>query len=259
MSTTITFNVRLGSSDSGEDIIYDQKKQQLTITKGSICDLLDGAHRVYGAMQAITINPDIDFNFVVSFKNYNLRAAQNYVGQINTTNPIDVSHLKMLKEARLSDFVVKELQRSSELKGKVSQTSKVTTMAGHIVSFNTLTDSIDEIYKIENKRDAMELSEYLTEFFDYLLSSYDEFNNPSKDSLMSHNVMFAGYITLSKLFRDQGIRISKIKNVLDSIDFSRSNPLWKEIDVLDEKETVTGKARTKIKDYFSKIDMKVVA
>jgi hypothetical protein len=71
--------------------------------------------------------------------------------------------------------------------------------------------------------------------------------------------MFAGYITLSKLFRDQGIRISKIKNVLDSIDFSRSNPLWKEIDVLDEKETVTGKARTKIKDYFSKIDMKVVA
>jgi hypothetical protein len=71
--------------------------------------------------------------------------------------------------------------------------------------------------------------------------------------------MFAGYIALSKLFKEQGVRVSKIKSVLDSIDFSRTNPLWKELCVLDEKETVTGKARTKIKDYFSKLDMKVVA
>jgi hypothetical protein len=259
-STTITFNVRNGSSDSGDDIHYDVKSKSLTILKGSIVDILDGFHRISGALQALTINPEIEFTFKVSINNYNLRDAQDLVGQVNTVNPMDAGHLKAIKQARKSDLIVRRLGVESELKGRISRTSKVTTSVGHIVSSNTLADTIDEVYSISNKIESDEVFDYLKDFFDYLISYYpNEFNNPSKDNLMSHNVMFAGYIALSKLFKDQGIRVSKIKSVLDSIDFSRNNPLWRELGVLDEKETVTGKARTKIKDYFSKLDMKVVA
>jgi DNA-sulfur modification-associated len=258
--TTITFNCLAGTADEGNEIVYDAKKQQLTITKGTFIDILDGFHRLKGAMNALEINPDLSFKFQVAIKNYNISTAQKHLAEISKVNVIDKAHIEALEQSRYSDVVVKQLQRDSELKGRVSQTTRVHTLNNEIVSYNVLADTIDEMFEMNTKRDAMEVAAYLTEFFDYLLGTYHEafIDNVEKikeKSLINTNNMFAGYVVLAKRMKDEGVPITKLPNVLDKIDFSRENPEWEKLGIL-ENGTISRKARKQIVEYFKNLDLK---
>lgn len=254
---TITLNVLAGSSDEDEDIVYDPDKKMLVIKSGEI-DILDGFHRLNGFMKAMQEGcPDIGIQ--VAIKNYSIRKAQKYVGQINTINKMDVSHLKALKAERYSDFVVKELMSESDLRDKVSQTSRPSKLQGQIVSYSMLTDTIDEEFKLESKKDAMELAGYLTKFFDYLIGSFpDAFMHNIEQvrdvSLINNNVTFAGYIVLARRMKENNIPISDLPSILEKIDFSKSNPMWEEIGVL-ENGRISRKARQHMKNFFEKLEI----
>lgn len=259
---TIVFNVL---ADGNEKIIYNSKNRQLIIESGEI-DVLDGFHRVSGMMQAYKTSPDIEFNIHVAIKNYNLRKAQSYVAQVNTVNKIDKTHLKVLKSDRYSDFIVKELQRESDLKGKIVQVSRVSSLNQGLVTFSVLSDTIDEQFKITNKKEATNLANYLTNFFDNLLGSYsdiflDDYNKIEKirkESLINNNITFAGYVVLAKRFHEENIPVEKTTEILDSINFSKANPLWEQIGVLKEGR-ISSKAREKMVQYFKNLQLEDIS
>lgn len=257
--TTITLNCLKGKGIKGYPI-YDPNKRQLTITEGTFWDILDGFHRISGSLQALRMNPDINFKFQIAITNYNTRVAQKFVAQINTVNKMSEHRKKELEESRPSDTVVKNLQRESILEGKVSSGSRPQLKYGELTTFGILADAIDEVFDIDNPIEEDEVTEDLKKFFRYLIGYYsDEFKNKvqvvNRDSIINSNVMFYGYIVLAKRMIDEGIDFKEVKNIIDNIDFSRDNPMWEEKGILSNGYLASHATR-KIKEFFEEIDLK---
>lgn len=259
VSTLITFNCLAGTSDEGDEVVYNAKKQELTITEGTLTDILDGMHRIVGVLEALSQQPELEFTFQLAIKNYNTRTAQQYVGQINTVNQMAESRLKELKESRYSDTIVKILQRQSELRGKIAQTNRPSIEMGQQTSFSLLSDTIDEVFKIDNKREAMDIADYLVEFFDYLVGSFpDEFSDNAqehrKDSIINSNVMYASYIVLAKRFKDENIKLKKLTDIIKNIDFSRDNEEWAKLGILENRRA-NASSRKRLMKYFKNLNI----
>lgn len=259
-STPLTFNALVGTADEGDELEYDGKNSRLIINKGTFIDVLDGFHRITGIIRALEVNSELDFVFPVLIRNYNTSTAQRHIGEINTVNVMSKQHRDALRSTRKSDIVVKALQRESELKGRISQTRDVHFINNELVTYNLLAETIDELFTLETKADAMELSEYLVEFFDYLIGKYKEqfitnVDKIRKDSLINANAMFVGYLVLAKRMKEENVSISKLSKILDNIDFSKDNEIWEKLGILNNRKIVN-KTRKNIKEYFSKINIK---
>jgi hypothetical protein len=257
--TTLTFNALVGTADAGDELTYDAKKQQLTINKGVFLDILDGFHRISGFMNALDQHPELDFTFQVAIKNYNLAQAQRHIAEINTYYKMNQAHKVYLEQTRYSDNVVKHLNRSSDLKGRISTGNHTHSLNDELVTAKTLSDTIDEVFKMNSKKDAQMVGEYLSDFFDFLLGTYrEEFvtnvEETREKSIINANAMFAGYIIIAKKMQDQNIKISKIPSIIDNIDFSRDNILWSKLGIIEEG-IVSKQARKHIKNYFNKYEI----
>lgn len=254
-STQLTFNAAVGTADEGDELTYNPKKMELTINKGTFIDILDGMHRLTGVLSALEINPEIDFRFSIMVKNVNTATAQRYIGEINTVNVMSRAHRDALKASRRSDGVVKQLQLESELKGKISQGNRALTINNEIVTKSTLADTIDEEFQMETRKEANEVGKYLVDFFNTLIDSYpDEFVDKVKetknDSIINSNFMFAGYVVLARRMKEEGIPLSELTNILDKIDFSRTNEEWENLKILENKNKLNIK---RIKKYFTQL------
>jgi hypothetical protein len=120
ISSAITLNARLGTSDEDEELRYDAKNLTLEITSGTLIDCLDGFHRISAIVETITAFPDVDMNFTLNIVNYGIKQAQEYFAQLNSATPVSTSRLMEMKQSRHSDFVVKQIQINSEfLKGNL--------------------------------------------------------------------------------------------------------------------------------------------
>jgi hypothetical protein len=120
--------------------------------------------------------------------------------------------------------------------------------------------SIEKNFDLSRKIDRYEVSDYLKEFFDTLLGYYeDEFTNnyqeTKKTSLIADNNIFVGYVKLASMMRSKGLEARQLKKYIENIDFSKSNPLWAELGVLDEKGRLTRTAKQEIEKYFSEIEL----
>lgn len=252
LTDTITLNLL---ADGNDDMVYDAKTKSLIINDGEI-NILDGFHRLKAIIEAYEKDPELEFTFQVAFKNYSLRKAQAYVAQVNTQNKIDKAHLQSLKAERYADFIVKELMRESDLKNKVVAKSMITTRTGGLTTYNTLADAIDDVFEINNKKEAMDVVSYLIKFFDYLIGSYpDAFINKIEDikeySLINNSNMFYGYVVLAKKFYNVNAPVDYVTNIIEKIDFNKNNPLWQQIGVLDKEGRIMKNAKKSIKKYFS--------
>lgn len=259
-STQLTFNASVGTADEGDELQYNAKKMELEIKKGTMIDILDGMHRLMGSLRALEINPDIDFRFSILIKNCNTASAQRYIGEINTVNVMSKAHVDAMKALRRSDSVVKQLQRESDLRGRISQTNRVHSRNNELVSTKILADTIDEEFKMETKTDANEVGEYLTDFFNTLIGNYsNEFVKKVKEtkekSIINSNVMFAGYVVLAKRMREENIPLKKLVEILDKIDFSRENKEWEDLGVIKDN-IIADSAKKPVKNYFSNLKIK---
>ena len=264
IQTILVLNAAPGTSDEGDELVYNENDRVLEITPGTRLDVLDGYHRIQGIKQALMENPELEFYFPVMFTNFPTIKAQQYIGQIAMATPISRARAKSLSHSRLADEVVKYLKEQSELKGRIADHERVSHVRNEIVSINTLADTIDEVFEMKRKYDAFEVGEYLSTFFNMLFGIYqDEFidnvDKYSKDSLINSNIMFAGYVTIaSKLFSEKvTITPSIIKSIMNKIDFSRDNKVWKEIKLLDEKGNMNKNSRRRnyLIKYFSDLNI----
>lgn len=257
--TLLTFNAAVRTSDEGDELLYKEDSNELVITKGTRLDIIDGYHRTKGIQRALSKNPNLSFSFPVMFTNYKTSRARDYIGQISKANPIEMDWADQLSKTRHADDVVAILQQESDLKGKVSQTKYVSNKKGELVSYRTLTSTINEEFEMHNKADSTDVAEYLVDFFDYLFGANPEafltnISNVNKNSLINENVMFAGYIVLAKRMFENEIKVSKLKKIIQNIDFNRDNSLWNEIGVIKDGKLNKDSSKN-IRNYFKNIEI----
>lgn len=255
--TTIVFNATVGTSDSGEELFYDHKRRTLRINPDVRLAILDGYHRILGGIEAHKANPDLKFNFILEVTNYTTREAQEFQADHAKATPIPKTRIEMFEKRRHADDVTQVLMAESELKDRVSEQSTIAPTTGEIVSYSVLTDAIEREFPMEFRRDIEPVAKFLSNFFDELIAEYaDEFVYKSKDnsSLMNYNKMFAGYVALAAKMYKEDIGISKLKEILDSVDFSRSNPEWEKIGITDKDGLIVKEVdEREIGNYFKKL------
>lgn len=260
--TTLVWNAALGSSDSGEELVFDNKTNTLTITENTKVAIVDGFHRHKGLQKVLRQRPDLDFNFVLIITNYSKSMAQQYQYQLAQATPISKNRQTQLKNARYSDGIVTRLMQESDLKDRISQNTQLKTTANQLVSYNVLADSIDSYMNIISKRDGKKVGDFLIEFFDELIGAFPEefiFNTIEyrNKSLINHNNLFVGYVVLANKMMVNQIPVEKLTDIIKSIDFSKDNSFWKELGILNDKGNIedTSKARKIIAKYFSELNI----
>lgn len=264
--TTLWFNAMPKTAISGNELEFNPKKRTLTITNGTRIAIGDGFHRITGIQNALTINPDIQFNFMIILTNHAKKKAQTIQAQMSKGTPISKVRVESLEGSRLADTVVQTLKEESDLQGKVSDNPKPVLSHNELVSYNVLASTIDSEFNITTRIEAEDVGEYLVEVFNNLLGRMpEEFllntQEVSKKSLINANFVFIGYVTLAKRMYENNIKPRKIVDLIKQIDFSRDNPLWQEIGVLDGQHRITGsymekpKLNKAIKDVFNNINL----
>ncbi|PYY28287.1 DNA sulfur modification protein DndB [Paenibacillus illinoisensis] len=204
-----------------DPIYYDEKNLTLTINEGVTISIVDGFHRLQGSITALELNPNVDLNLILSIRTYDPETAQKYFGQINTINVLKKERRNELTSEKLSDNVVTNLQRKSELKKKIASSSTISEIANELTTFDIMSFAIDQVFDLKTRLDVIKVSDYLVEFFDYLVGNYvEEFStniNKYRSTNINHPLIFIGYIVIAKHMYDNEISLQKIKTYVDSI------------------------------------------
>ncbi|MBX4152245.1 DNA sulfur modification protein DndB, partial [Paenibacillus lautus] len=248
LADMITLNVY---SEEVEPLTYDSKHRTLIINEGATISILDGFHRLQAGVKAISVNPNLELEMILSIRSYDTDTAKKYFGQINTVNVVKPERIRELKSEKHSDIVVRDLQLKSDLKGKIASSSRVSEIAGQLTTFDILSYAIDEVFNPTTKLEAIDVSEYLVDFFNYLVGSFvDEFlDNPNdhRQTYINHPLMFVGYVQIAKKFKEENRTLKELKKYVDSINFK--DP--KLIEILEDRKGINNKRnRNKLLDYF---------
>ena len=261
--TTITINALVGTAESGNELTYNHRKQELTVNEGTALNILDGMHRLTAIKNALEQNPDLKHVVQVAVKNFNLSQAKEYLAEVSKQNAVSKTRIKELEKGRFADITVDYLKRESDLRDRISSTSDVHYIANQIVSYDVISDTVDDEFNIASRFQADEVGKKLSNFFYYLFGQFpDEFINSvstvKKQSFINANKMFAGYIVLAKRMDQENIPFEKVKTIIDNIDFSRSNPLWREIGFIGKDSTTNMNTAKNIRKYFNELDLKLL-
>lgn len=261
--TVLVFNAMTRSSDTGDELVYDASKLELTITPGTELSIVDGFHRCKASQRALLKDPNLNFNFAVLITNYSKKKAQTYQAQLAKQTPVSKVRAQELEANRLSDAVVQQLKDESDLKGRISQTNQIRKVNNELVTYNVLADTIDEQFPMNTRADSMDVGDFLVEYFNALIGSHpeefiDNVEQTRKVSLIADNNMFVGYIVLARRMFDKGIKARQVRKIIRQIDFNRTADIWKELRVVDEQgriERDTVKLRKNIKNYFEQLNI----
>jgi hypothetical protein len=259
LTDTITLNVY---SDEVKPLTYNPRSKQLTINKGAVVSILDGFHRLQAGIRAVSVNPNLSQVMQLAIKSFDTETAKKYFGQINTIHIVKKQRLQELKQERFSDYVVNELKTKSDLQGKIASAAQISTIANQLTTFAILSDAIDENFEMQSRLEAKEVSDYLRNFFDYLVGSFpDQFlynqDKYRQTSYINNQHMFAGYVVLAKKFQENNIPLKKVQDVINSIDFSKDG-VFKDI-YGKARSTDAKKIRAKLTEFFKELDVTALA
>lgn len=258
--TQLTLNASLGTANEGEEVSFNSETNDLVIHDCKL-DIIDGAHRIKACEIALSERPDIDFKFEVKFLNFTVPRAAEYLAQISKGERISETKRKVMSKETEADIVANDLMAKSVLRDRVSKKEKLTKTRKELVTYNTLRNAISNNFDLSRKINVYETTDYLTEFFEVLLSYYEnefttEYDKYKKESLISDNNMIGGFILLASRMKNNNIEARHVRKYIQNIDFSRNNPKWRELDILDEKFNLTKNAKQNIENYFREIEIK---
>ncbi|MED3550171.1 DNA sulfur modification protein DndB [Cytobacillus praedii] len=260
--TQVIFNASVGTADNGEEeVSYNKDEFNLMVNKGTKLDVVDGYHRILAADLAYSENPEVEMYFDLKILNMTVDRAAEYLAQISKGERISETKRKSMSRESEAILVIDELKSRSELKNRISQKEGLTPSRKELVTYNTLLSAIEKFFKIESKRQMYDVSDYLIEFFDILLSYYDEeftenYFKTKEESLLAENIMFNGYVLLASRMKEKNIEARQVRKYIKDINFNRSNPMWSdELNVLDSKGRLTKNAKVNIEKLFSSIEL----
>ena len=265
-TTTLKYNAQLGTSTVGMELIYDEDDNSLTITEGTKMAIVDGFHRQMGSKLALAKNPELDEPyFSIQITDYPIEKAQKYLGQTAKMNPINKTRVEALLKSRFADETVKYLSENSILKGRISPINTLRKHTKEIVTYDVMSNTIDQEFKLESKFEAIKLGRYLSEFFEILFGVFkkefaDEVEETQTHSLINRNYMFIGYLTIAKEMYEskKELDFEEIEKIINSIDFSLNNNAWSEIGIVRDGKYDEWRMRKKhiknLKEYFKSIE-----
>lgn len=239
--TSIVINAKLGSSDDEEEMFYDPETGDVTISDGTILDIVDGFHRCKASELAINENPNIDFNFAVLLLNMTDSQAANYQAQLAKSTPISRHKQTQLESSRRADEVANYLMRDSELQGRVSMKSRLSQQSGELISYSLIADTIHREFDLPRNIDVHRVGSYLKDVIDWLFGIYEEefstdITTWSKKSVINSPGLIASYISLAAYMYKEKIEAREIVKAVENIDFSRDNGKWQELGVLSNQK-----------------------
>ncbi|ALS22205.1 DNA sulfur modification protein DndB [Paenibacillus naphthalenovorans] len=253
---------------NGEDEFYiDKDNHRLIIEKATEQNIVDGFHRISGVLAALEKDPDLEGYLYVTFRNYTLEEASEFLGQHNSFNVYDRTHVRFLKALELPDKIVKDIESKSDLRGRIAYKTAVERKKNKITNFAVLSNAIRDTFNPQTGKDRIEVTYVLARFFDYLLGSYPEafigtknVEETWKKSWINHHNTFVLYVTLAYgLYKHFGkdFPLDEITKIVDSIDFTKENG-HQFNDLLTDGGTAQGKinsdqTKRKIRQFGEKI------
>jgi hypothetical protein len=107
ITNAITFNIL---KNGEEEFEYDEKNRTLTVYKGEI-DILDGFHRSLGMINAVSVNPEVQYITAVNITNFDIEKARRFIVQEDKKNKIAKKHIEAYKET-LENAIVRKINES---------------------------------------------------------------------------------------------------------------------------------------------------
>ena len=250
----ITFNLKYAYGEN--KIVYDSINRTLTITlnEGEKLDIVDGYHRTLAALNTLEDDPEFNIGFYyLRILNYTEEEAHNLILQEAKGTPISEEQMKYMDEENINMILTKRIVNFGKpstnlMKDKLSTHRKEISHGDKYCYYSTISDAIGNYFDTTKKEDndnSKIVEVLLNGLNDIIKQNSNEFKNLKKSrktSVITFNNIFAFYIALlARLYdlkyhieiklEDQGRMRNKIKEVLDKIDFSITNPLWKELKI----------------------------
>jgi hypothetical protein len=251
ITNAITFNIL---KNGEEEFEYDEKNRTLTVYRGEI-DILDGFHRSLGMINAVMINPEVQYITAVNITNFDIEKARRFIVQEDKKNKIAKKHIEAYKET-LENAIVRKINESPncDLKGKITTNGRLIQFNQALVEFEVLAQAIKyHFVDIKTQREANQITDYLIEGFNEIIGLYpdeflDNYIKVKQKSVINHNYTFIGYVALLAKLREDSRWKEKLRKTLEKIDFSIKNPDWEIIGLFNDRLTI--KVIESISKYF---------
>lgn len=247
--STIILNAHKGSADGGKEIAFDHKTGKMEIQKGTTLAILDGFHRINGIFKALMMNPNLELRMRVTIANYSKIDAKDYQYQISKATPISKHRqIQLSLKSKAIDVIKKLEEPTSDMSGKILVKSQGEDIMANFIRYSDLFNEIEDNFLIRTYREAMDIGDYLTRFFNEIINTYiDDFMGnlilSRRRSLVTRPKIFATYVSLAAEMRNRNIEPERVTEVLSQIDFSKNNPLWLEMNITDVDGAMTNKVK----------------
>lgn len=164
ISNDITFN--LNWEDPNLDFAYDKENHTIIINDGKL-DIIDGYHR-FRALMKNSIDETFDYNMVVNIVNFDEEKANRFIVQEDKRNKMNSNHIKSLDTSNPAHMIVKRLNEDSTsyICGQIGREDEEEK-----VPFNYLFNWIDNCFKIEERKDIIQLTKTLKNIFNSIIEA----------------------------------------------------------------------------------------
>ena len=247
-------------NDGESKVTYNEKNNTLIIHEGSKINIVDGFHRKTASSLVLEINPSIQFNWQVTFTFLSEKDAHDYMRQKDKQKPIKREWIDQKDYSRHENLVIDVIvdDRLSELAKVMKEDDQYIKLNRALTKKSIISEAIKECYTEDLKTsiNIRKIGKWIVEFTDYLIGTYAEefIVNPyviKETSLINNKNMFYGYIALSKQLQGNSNWEELMKQKIESIDFSITNKLWKDIGLLNNKNKDASKVlRNKLYKLF---------
>jgi len=248
-------------NDGESKVTYNEKNNTLVIHEGSKINIVDGFHRKTASSLVLEINPNIQFNWQVTFTFLSEKDAHDYMRQKDKQKPIKREWIEQKDYSRSENLVIDVIidDRLSELAKVMKDDDQYIKLNRALTKKSIISEAIKECYTEDLKTsiNIRKIGKWIVEFTDYLMGTYAEefIANPytiKETSFINNKNMFYGYIALSKQLQGNNKWEELMMQKIESIDFSIGNKLWKDIGLLNNKNKDASKVlRNKLYKLFT--------
>lgn len=231
-----------------EKIDYNRDTKELTLHKVELStnDLIDGGNRTEASRLALSINPNLPdtIGFGLKVTNFTLAKSQKCIKQINKQTPISKERVKSFEPTKYMK-IAKELNKMEDeetniLYKRLGDSINDLKVFNKISTIQILADGIENSFKdilTEKSKVYTDILDYLFEFFNVYLGNFYEFiedaEKARENTVLLDMNMFLVHTQVARelyhLFDKKRIWRQKVKEVVDYIDFSKSNNDWEKL------------------------------
>jgi len=260
ITNCITFNLLQDGKDS---FVYNEKKNELTILSGEV-NVIDGFHRCLSMINALSINPNLEYITEVRFTNWGVEKCRNFIFQEDKKNKINKRYIQsVVNTGKWGNKVIGKLNDGNgDLKGKITTDFALVKINKAFTMFDFMSNAVDTLWDIKTNMDVSNLSNYLTDFFDHIIGYkaedfVEDVGKSREKSVVTMPAMFIGYLSLAKKLQDDPNKYEKLEAFLNKTDFNIESQEWLKLNIINrsKKPTITlNKSNVKnIINYFNEL------